>query len=67
MQGLKPPSPKQLKNEEALTKYAVFLCGLMLFITAARWLRKLCIKSPPLKTPAPSSSYGHEACLLVFQ
>ncbi|XEV01484.1 hypothetical protein FSHL1_006771 [Fusarium sambucinum] len=67
MQGLKPPATKQLKNEEALTKYAAFLCSLMLFVTAARWLRKICIKSPHLKSRVSSPTYGREACLLVFQ
>ncbi|KAI6750455.1 hypothetical protein HG530_014736 [Fusarium avenaceum] len=54
MQEPKPPTPKQLKNEEALTN-------------AARWLRKLCVTYPHLKTSPLSSSYGHEACLFVFQ
>lgn len=67
MQRLKPPSTKQSKNEEALTKYAAFLCGLMLFVTVARWLRSIFIKSPHLKTSAASPSYGREAFLLVFQ
>jgi hypothetical protein len=67
MQGLKPPSIKQLKNEEALTKYAAFLCGFMLFVTAIRCLRNICIKSPHSKTSASLPTYGCDACLLVFQ
>ncbi|KAI1047441.1 hypothetical protein LB505_011721 [Fusarium chuoi] len=67
MEGVKPPSTKQGKNEEALTKYAAFLCGLMLLVIAIRWLRNIHITSPHLKTPASLPTYGREACFLVFQ
>ncbi|KAF5543479.1 ferric-chelate reductase [Fusarium mexicanum] len=67
MDGSKPPSTKQGKNEEALTKYATFLCGLMLLVIAIRWLRNICITSPHLKTSASLLTYGREASLLLFQ
>ncbi|EXL51788.1 hypothetical protein FOCG_07611 [Fusarium oxysporum f. sp. radicis-lycopersici 26381] len=67
MDGFKPPSTKQLKNEEALTKYAAFLCGLMLLVIGIRWLRNIYITSPHLKTSASLSTYGREACLLVLE
>ena len=63
----KPPSPKQLKNEEALKIYAAFLCGLIILVIGARGLRRLCDK-----TPVPEVSWGlragaHKACLLVYR
>ncbi|CVL06855.1 related to ferric-chelate reductase [Fusarium mangiferae] len=67
MEGIKPPSTKQDKNEEALTKYAAFLCGLILLVIAIRWLRNIHITSPHLKTSASLPTYGREACFLVFQ
>ncbi|KAF4462897.1 Ferric reductase transmembrane component 5 [Fusarium albosuccineum] len=67
MQGLKPPPFKQAKNEEAVTKYAAFLCGLILCVTAARWLRKLCVKSSHFKTSVALSASGRKACLLIFR
>ncbi|KAF5680206.1 ferric-chelate reductase [Fusarium circinatum] len=67
MDGSKPPSTKQGKNEEALTKYAAFLCGLMLLVFAIRRLRNTLITSPHLKTAAPSLTYGRDASLLSFQ
>ncbi|KAI3576560.1 hypothetical protein IWW34DRAFT_668043 [Fusarium oxysporum f. sp. albedinis] len=67
MDGFKPPSTKQLKNEEALTKYAAFLCGLMLLVIGIRWLRNIYITSPHLKTSASLSTYRREACLLVLE
>ncbi|QGI85736.1 hypothetical protein CEK25_012465 [Fusarium fujikuroi] len=67
MEGIKPPSTKQDKNEEALTKYAAFLCVLMLLVIAIRWLRNIHITSPHLKTSASLPTYGREACFLVFQ
>ncbi|KAG5794068.1 hypothetical protein H9Q69_006898 [Fusarium xylarioides] len=67
MEGVRPPSTNQGKNEEALTKYAAFLCGLMLLVIAIRWLRKTLITSPHLKTSASSLTYGREASLLLFQ
>ncbi|KAG4261887.1 hypothetical protein FPRO03_11355 [Fusarium proliferatum] len=67
MEGVKPPSTKQDKNEEALTKYAAFLCLLMLLVIAIRWLRNIHITSPHLKTSASLPTYGREACFLVFQ
>ncbi|SCV39814.1 related to ferric-chelate reductase [Fusarium fujikuroi] len=67
MEGVKPPSTKQDKNEEALTKYAAFLCGLMLLVIAIRWLRNNHITSSHLKTSASLPTYGREACFLVFQ
>lgn len=67
MEDFKPPSTKQLKNEEALTKYAAFLCGLMLLVIGIRWLRNIYITSPHLKTSASLSTYGREACLLVLE
>ncbi|RKL32519.1 hypothetical protein BFJ72_g10462 [Fusarium proliferatum] len=67
MEGVKPPSTKQDKNEEALTKYAAFLCVLMLLVIAIRWLRNIHITSPHLKTSASLPTYGREACFLVFQ
>ncbi|KAF5563622.1 ferric-chelate reductase [Fusarium phyllophilum] len=66
MEGVKPPSTKQGKNEEALTKYAAFLCGLMILIVVVRWLRNICFTSPYFKTSASSLTYGRQACLLVF-
>lgn len=67
MEGLKPPSTKQDKNEEALTKYAAFLCGLMLLVIVFRWLRNIHITSPHPKTSASLPIYGREVCFLVFQ
>ncbi|KAI1015423.1 hypothetical protein LB504_010982 [Fusarium proliferatum] len=67
MEGVKPPSTKQDKNEEALTKYAAFLCGLILLVIAIRWLRNIHITSPHPKTSASLPIYGREACFLVFQ
>ncbi|KAF4953645.1 hypothetical protein FGADI_5981 [Fusarium gaditjirri] len=66
MNGFKPPTTKQDKNEEALTKYAAFLCGLMVLIIAIRWLRNVYITSPHLKASESLSTYGREAYLLVF-
>ncbi|PNP85486.1 hypothetical protein FNYG_01315 [Fusarium nygamai] len=66
MEGVKPPT-KQDKNEEALTKYAAFLCGLMLLVIAIRWMRNIHNTSPQLKTSASLPTYGREACFLVFQ
>ncbi|KAG4282030.1 hypothetical protein FPRO06_10933 [Fusarium proliferatum] len=67
MEGLKPPSTKQDKNEEALTKYAAFLCGLTLLVIVIRWLRNIHITSPHPKTSASLPIYGREVCFLVFQ
>ncbi|KAF5583673.1 ferric-chelate reductase [Fusarium subglutinans] len=66
MEGFKPPSTKQGKNEEALTKYAAFLCGLMLLVFAIRRLRDICITSH-FKHSGSVSASGREASLLVFQ
>ncbi|KAF5579463.1 ferric-chelate reductase [Fusarium pseudocircinatum] len=67
MEGIKPPPTKQGKNEEALTKYAAFLCGLMTLVIAIRCLRSLCFTSPHSKTSASLSTYGREASFVVFQ
>lgn len=67
MEGVKPPSTKQGKNEEALTKYAAFLCGLILLVIAIRWLRSIHITSPHVKTSASLPTYGREVCFLLFQ
>ncbi|KAF5536694.1 ferric-chelate reductase [Fusarium napiforme] len=67
MEGIKPPPTKQGKNEEALTKYAAFLCGLMTLVIAIRCLRSLCYTSRHSKTSASLSTYGREACFVVFQ
>ncbi|KAF4435268.1 ferric-chelate reductase [Fusarium acutatum] len=67
MEGVKPTSTKQDKNEEAVTKYAAFLCILILLVIAVRWLRNIHITFPHLKTSASLPTYGGEACFLVFQ
>ncbi|KAF5577147.1 ferric-chelate reductase [Fusarium pseudoanthophilum] len=67
MEGIKPPPTKQGKNEEALTKYAAFLCGLMLLGIAIRCLRSLCYTSPHSKASASLSTYAREASFLIFQ
>ncbi|KAF5621061.1 ferric-chelate reductase [Fusarium tjaetaba] len=67
MEGIKPPPTKQGKNEEALTKYAAFLCGLMVLVIAIRCLRSRCFTSPHSKTSASLSTYGRKASFVVFQ
>ncbi|KAF5978536.1 ferric-chelate reductase [Fusarium coicis] len=67
MEVIKPPPTKQGKNEEALTKYAAFLCGLMLLVVAIRCLRSLCFTSPHSKSSASLYTYGRGASFVVFQ
>ncbi|KAF7540733.1 hypothetical protein G7054_g1190 [Neopestalotiopsis clavispora] len=51
MLAMKPPTLKQLKNENALEVYAVFLCGLIIVVSASHWLYDHCSKTPGPLTP----------------
>ena len=64
---VKPPTPKQLKNEEALKIYAAFLCGLIILVIGGRGLRKLCDKFIVPEKSKGLRDDGHKACLLVFR
>lgn len=63
----KPPSAKQLHNEEALKIYAGFLCALIFLVIAARGLRKLCDRTPLPKVSQGLLDDGRKACLLIFR
>lgn len=64
---VKPPSPKQLKNEEALEIYAAFLCGLIILVIVARGLRKICDKTAVPEVSQGLRDDGRKACILVFR
>ncbi|KAH8898637.1 hypothetical protein GQ53DRAFT_791004 [Thozetella sp. PMI_491] len=67
VQALRPPSAKQLRNEEALKIYAGFLCSLIAFVTVARRLRGFLNKSPGSKASNEFQYASRKGSLLVLR
>ncbi|KAH7311537.1 hypothetical protein B0I35DRAFT_488926 [Stachybotrys elegans] len=63
---MKPPTRKQLKNEEALLIYAFILSGLILFTVIVRYGRRLCSKISPSSSGPHEPEHVSRAILPIF-
>ncbi|KAH6689505.1 ferric reductase NAD binding domain-containing protein [Plectosphaerella plurivora] len=65
MSAPKIPFPKQLRNEQAVTIYAGFLCGLIVCVASARWWHAWCNRTSRPSSVGGVRSFSRRARILI--